>query len=72
MHLKDRGRGDPIVYSMLDMHDAVYASERIPEELTAYKAAEDFMGFVIKDDDRLSDEFQYGAWYLRSGDKPTR
>ncbi len=69
MHLQKRGQGsDPIIQSITDMNDAIYASERIPDGMKANDAAEEFLCFLAKEGDSLKEgwEFEHGKWYLRT------
>ena len=69
MHVQGRGQGDRIYRSVIDMDDAIYASERIPDDMTAKEATHDFMRFIVRSDDDLKAEYDSTKWYLRINDK---
>ncbi|HUT29615.1 MAG TPA: hypothetical protein VMX13_07480 [Sedimentisphaerales bacterium] len=50
-------------HALIDMDDAQYASERIPEDMTAHKAACEFIEFVFKDN--KDPDYNPPSWFIR-------
>jgi hypothetical protein len=61
------GDGNKSVYlTLIDMNDAFYAAEHIPEDMDILDAAKQFLKFAcenLRDDDYVHDS---KAWYLRN------
>jgi hypothetical protein len=51
-------------HALINLDDAFYAAERIPSNMTAHKAACEFLEFIFKDS--KDPEPTYASWFLRS------
>ena len=62
--LDEPGAGHKAMWhALIDMDDAQYASERIPEDMTAHKAACQFLEFVFKDS--KDPDYKPPLWFMR-------
>ena len=50
-------------HALINMDDAQYASERIPENITTHKAACQFLEFVFKDN--KDSDYNPPLWFMR-------
>ena len=59
---------------LITADDAIYASERIPENKTAYQAANEFCSYILHNlrdaEEKANNDVKLPSWFARSSRRP--